>query len=407
MTPPIAAVAFDKDGVTFDSERIYAESLLQTLVALPQPPADAQALVDACSGLSSAATAALLQQTLGADIDMDAFFRRWFAQRDAIIATRGVPFMPGADTLIEALYAAGYPLALVTADDLDNVLADFQRCPQPELLQRFSVVITADDVANTKPDPEPYQRAAAYLGVAPEAMLVLEDSDVGAQAALAAGCPVFLLAADRQPAPQIAQAVRRIIHHHVREKLPLEPALFETLVGKPPEVYLKVLGEALGQEMALDDFIAHWFALRDTIFAEEGAPFMPGADRLIEYLHAAGVPLALVTGDFRRNVEQDFARCPRPELFQCFAVVISHDDVARPKPDPQPYQMAAAALGVAPENLLVVEDSPPGVLAAVEAGCRTLILPGYGMITADLAARAWRTVSHHDEVREIFDAHRA
>ena len=115
MTPPIAAVAFDKDGVTFDSERIYAESLLQTLVALPQPPADAQALVDACSGLSSAATAALLQQTLGADIDMDAFFRRWFAQRDAIIATRGVPFMPGADTLIEALYAAGYPLALVTA----------------------------------------------------------------------------------------------------------------------------------------------------------------------------------------------------------------------------------------------------------------------------------------------------
>ena len=58
MTPPIQAVAFDKDGVTFDSERIYAESLLQTLVALPQPPADAPALAEACSGLSSAATAA-------------------------------------------------------------------------------------------------------------------------------------------------------------------------------------------------------------------------------------------------------------------------------------------------------------------------------------------------------------
>ena len=221
MTPTIQAVAFDKDGVTFDSERIYAESLLQTLAELPQPPADAPALAEACSGLSCAATAALLQEMLGADVDMDAFFRRWFAQRDAIIATRGVPFMPGADALIEALYAEGYPLALVTADDLDNVLADFQRCPQPELLQRFSVVITADDVARTKPDPEPYQRAAAYLGVAPEAMLVLEDSDVGAQAALAAGCPVFLLAGEHAPAPHIASAVRRIIHHHdaVREVL--------------------------------------------------------------------------------------------------------------------------------------------------------------------------------------------
>ena len=76
MTSTIQAVAFDKDGVTFDSERIYAESLLQTLAELPQPPADTQALVDACSGLCSAATAALLQERLGADVDMDAFFRR-------------------------------------------------------------------------------------------------------------------------------------------------------------------------------------------------------------------------------------------------------------------------------------------------------------------------------------------
>ena len=133
MTPTIQAVAFDKDGVTFDSERIYAESLLQTLAELPQPPADAPALAEACSGLSCAATAAVLQEKLGADVDMDAFFRRWFARRDAIIATRGVPFMPGADALIEALYAEGYPLALVTADDLDNVLADFQRSAKPPI----------------------------------------------------------------------------------------------------------------------------------------------------------------------------------------------------------------------------------------------------------------------------------
>jgi len=86
----------------------------------------------------------------------------------------------------------------------------------------------------------------------------------------------------------IYRAFRELI---VREKLPIEPELFAELVGKPPEVYLKVLGEALGQEMALDDFIAHWFALRDEIFSVEGAPFMPGADRLIEYSHGAGVQL--------------------------------------------------------------------------------------------------------------------
>ena len=94
-------------------------------------------------------------------------------------------------------------------------------------------------------------------------------------------------------------------------------------------------------------------------------------------------------------------------MFACFTHVITYEDVANPKPDPEPYRRAAEALGVDPANLLVVEDSPPGVEAATTAGCLTLILPGYGMISPDLAARAWRTVSHHDEVREIFDAHRA
>ena len=143
--------------------------------------------------------------------------------------------------------------------------------------------------------------------------------------------------------------------------------------------------------------------MRDEIFADEGAPFMPGADALIAALHAHGVPLALVTGDFRRNVERDFARSSRPELFACFAHVITYEDVVNQKPDPEPYVRAAEALGVDPANLLVVEDSPPGVEAATTAGCLTLILPGYGMISPDLAARAWRTIRHHNEVLRLFD----
>ncbi|MDO4642969.1 MAG: HAD family phosphatase [Cardiobacteriaceae bacterium] len=211
---PIEAVALDKDGVTFDSERIYEASLLQTLAALPNPYPDSPTLVAACRGLSCETTAMVLQEKLGVSVDIERFFQQWFERRDAIIAAQGMPFISGADTLIERLYTEGYPLALVTADDMDNVLHDFQRCNKPHLLHYFSVIITADDVANTKPDAEPYQRAAAYLGVPPEQMLAIEDSDIGAQAALAAGCPTLLLASDYPPKPAVAQAVRQIIHHH-------------------------------------------------------------------------------------------------------------------------------------------------------------------------------------------------
>lgn len=211
---PIAAVVLDKDGVTFDSERIYADALLSTLRALPKPYPEPEALAARCSGESSTATAAILQAALGDAVDMKVFFADWFARRDAIIKAHGVPFMPGADALIERLYAEGYPLALVSADDEENVLADFQRSTKPELLQCFSVVITAGNVAKTKPDAEPYLRAAAYLGVDTAQMLAVEDSAVGVQAALAAGCPTLLFAADAAPPAATAQAVLRVIRHH-------------------------------------------------------------------------------------------------------------------------------------------------------------------------------------------------
>ncbi|RFA07404.1 hypothetical protein B7R21_14450 [Subtercola boreus] len=53
------------------------------------------------------------------------------------------------------------------------------------------VVITADDVVNPKPDPEPFLRAAAMLGVDPARCLVVEDAPAGVAAARAAGCLVL------------------------------------------------------------------------------------------------------------------------------------------------------------------------------------------------------------------------
>ena len=70
---PIAAVALDKDGVTFDSERIYADALLLTLRALPKPYPEPEALAARCSGESSTATAAILQAALGDTVDMKVF----------------------------------------------------------------------------------------------------------------------------------------------------------------------------------------------------------------------------------------------------------------------------------------------------------------------------------------------
>ncbi|MFJ6150566.1 HAD family hydrolase [Micromonospora profundi] len=55
------------------------------------------------------------------------------------------------------------------------------------LLDRFDVLVCADDYTRAKPDPEPFLLAARQLGVPPDSCLVFEDTDLGIQAATAAG----------------------------------------------------------------------------------------------------------------------------------------------------------------------------------------------------------------------------
>jgi beta-phosphoglucomutase-like phosphatase (HAD superfamily) len=61
------------------------------------------------------------------------------------------------------------------------------------LRDRFAFILTSADVVHGKPHPEIYHKAASRLAVAPGAMLVLEDSQAGCQAAVAAGAVVIAI----------------------------------------------------------------------------------------------------------------------------------------------------------------------------------------------------------------------
>jgi beta-phosphoglucomutase family hydrolase len=84
---------------------------------------------------------------------------------------------------IEASYRR-IPLAVVSGSTRDSVTASLGAL---KLLDKFDTLVCAGDYQKSKPDPEPFLLAAKRLGVAPEACLVFEDSDLGIQAATAAG----------------------------------------------------------------------------------------------------------------------------------------------------------------------------------------------------------------------------
>jgi HAD superfamily hydrolase (TIGR01509 family) len=100
-----------------------------------------------------------------------------------------VPWMPGAQELLLELSAAGIATALVSSSHrvlVDAVLSTIGS-------EWFDATVAGDEVAATKPDPEPYLTAARRLGVPPGRCVVLEDSLTGAAAGVAAGCLTVLV----------------------------------------------------------------------------------------------------------------------------------------------------------------------------------------------------------------------
>jgi HAD superfamily hydrolase (TIGR01509 family) len=92
--------------------------------------------------------------------------------------------MPGLMDLIDAVDNAGIPKAIATSGARDYAE---QLLARIGLRERFETVITASDITRGKPDPEIYLLAARRFGVDPTEMLVLEDSQNGCRAGVAAG----------------------------------------------------------------------------------------------------------------------------------------------------------------------------------------------------------------------------
>lgn len=103
----------------------------------------------------------------------------------------------------------------------------------------------------------------------------------------------------------------------------------------------------------------------------ERVPWRPGAWELLGDLVAAGVPNALVTMSWTPLAEVLVEELP-PGTFDA---VVTGDQVARGKPAPDPYLVAAERLGVPPGECVAIEDSPTGVRAALSAGVPTIAVP--------------------------------
>jgi HAD superfamily hydrolase (TIGR01509 family) len=117
--------------------------------------------------------------------------------------------------------------------------------------------------------------------------------------------------------------------------------------------------------------------LTDRVLAQiaEHVPWRPGARELLAEVRAAGIPTALVTMSVRRMADIIVTALEQELGGTAFDAVVAGDEVERPKPYPDAYLRAAELLAVPIASCIAIEDSEPGVAAAVASDATTFAVP--------------------------------
>jgi HAD superfamily hydrolase (TIGR01509 family) len=122
-------------------------------------------------------------------------------------------------------------------------------------------------------------------------------------------------------------------------------------------------------------------ARRDEMLATE--TLMPGVEQWLEDARACGMGIAIASSS---EIEWVHGHLTRLGVRDRFGHVSCRNESVPPKPAPDVYLRACAALGVAPHDALAVEDSPNGVAAAKAAGLRCVAVPNGITAALDFSA---------------------
>jgi beta-phosphoglucomutase len=300
---------------------------------------------------------------------------------------------------LKALEARGMPMAVLSNFPayLHDVLARF------DLTRFFDFVVVSAEVGMAKPDPRIFDLVAGKANRPRERLLYVGDH-VGDDIEGARGAGLDAVLIDRRnrqpdaPCPRIGD-LRELEAYVLPPERPAQAMIFDmdgvvldsppmhlltwqqTLAplgieltaadgypfeGLPTEITAQCLTERFLGEACSDEEARRLASVKRALFRDIFEPtLVQGILPLLHDLRGRGYRLGLVTGSARSVVDESLAPTGVLEFFE---IVITGDEVARGKPDPEPYSSAAAGLGFTPSQCLAVENAPLGIRSAKAAG---------------------------------------
>ncbi|MGK0551572.1 HAD family hydrolase [Enterococcus faecalis] len=177
------AVIFDCDGVLVDSEILYLNSLLKYLKTL-----GIETTIDEVKfvvGMKAYEIAEALQRKFELNqVSIEELIQKQDEYQEREMAAVELQPMSGLIDFLDSLKNQGYKLAIASSS-LKNYVENV--CRRIGILEYFDLLVTGEQVSNSKPDPEIFNKTVELLGIPKEETLIVEDSVNGIKAAKSSG----------------------------------------------------------------------------------------------------------------------------------------------------------------------------------------------------------------------------
>lgn len=200
----LRAAVFDMDGLMVDTESIYQWAWRAAIEQLGYTISDAA--MRATTGRRMADCYAILRSEVDDTFPMPDFLDLWPRLWHEHVNTHGINQKPGLAALLDLLDAHQIPKAVATSSEQAEALFTLEKA---DLLHRFSIIVSGDQIVNGKPAPDIFLRAAERLAVAPEHCMAFEDSEAGVLAATSAGM-VTIMVPEIEPVAKVVERAYRV-----------------------------------------------------------------------------------------------------------------------------------------------------------------------------------------------------
>jgi beta-phosphoglucomutase-like phosphatase (HAD superfamily) len=200
----IKAAIFDMDGLLIDSERIIMQACIQAAkeVGIDYTQTEFVELI----GRSSSDASRMMAAQLGGHDVLD----RVSSGVSAILAQRNhvFPLKSGAVSLLDYYQSQNIICGVASSSPTEHIQ---HRLSHVEVLDYFSTITSGQEVTQGKPSPDIYLLAIKKMGLTAEECIAFEDSEPGAQAAIAAGLKVVVVPDLKQPSAFVRQNCFKLV----------------------------------------------------------------------------------------------------------------------------------------------------------------------------------------------------